>query len=173
MTEPRPAPGPIRRKLHLVMEVLTLRRPRGLRVSPLFDEGWYRATYPDAPTDRRGAYRQFRVLALSEGRDPNEYFDISWYLAHHPDVGASSLHPIDHYLDYGWREGRDPSATFDGEQYLRYHPEAVDFDMNPLLHQLRSGSSGTINVQTGIGLGGPAGRRPRQGPLALSPLRSA
>ena len=153
MTDPNSSPGPIRKGYHLVIQVLTLRRPRGLRVNPLFDDAWYRETYSDAPATPRAAYRQFRSLALSEDRDPNEYFDTAWYLERNPDVAPSGLHPIDHYLEYGWREGRDPGPTFDGAQYLRYHPEAVELDMNPLLHQLRSGVSGTLGGRPGSGLG--------------------
>ena len=135
-----------------MIAILTLRRPRGLRVNPLFDDDWYRQTYADAPAGTRAAYRQFRALAQGEGRDPNEYFDTRWYLARNPDVGASGLHPIDHYLEYGWREGRDPSASFSGTQYLRYHPEAVELDMNPLEHQLRSDGSGMVVGRGGSGL---------------------
>lgn len=129
----------IRRPARLAWLVITLRYPPGRRVSPLFDEAWYRKQYPDAPGGSRAAYRQYLSLSLSEGRDPSPYFDTDWYLAQNPDVAGGRWHPLDHYLYFGWREGRDPSRDFNGYEYLRHHPDAIDAATNPLLHMMRRG----------------------------------
>ena len=98
----------ISRPSRLLWLLLTLRWPAGIRVNPLFDEGWYREQYPDAPAGRRAAYRQYLRLARSKGRDPNAHFDTDWYVEHNPDVAAGHWQPLDHYLFFGWREMRDP-----------------------------------------------------------------
>lgn len=126
------------RPLRSVWLFLTLRKPGWLRVNPLFDEAFYRERYPDAPTGRGAAWRQYRRLSRAEGRDPNPLFDTDWYLERNPDVRSSRLDPLDHYLWYGWREGRAPGPDFNGFDYLRHHPDCVRRMQCPLLHHMRT-----------------------------------
>ena len=66
--------------------ILRLRWPAGLRVNPLFDEGWYREQYPDAPPGRLAAYRHYLRTSRTRAHDPNPDFDTDWYLQQNPDM---------------------------------------------------------------------------------------
>jgi SAM-dependent methyltransferase len=110
-----------------------------LRPNPLFDRGWYLATYPDVGGSRLGPYVHFRRHGVREGRDPNPFFDTDWYLATYPDVQKRHMNPLDHYLRFGGREGRNPGPRFDSAWYLRENPDVQASGMNPLLHFIKHG----------------------------------
>ena len=84
--------------------VITLRRPRGVRVHPLFDASWYDKAYPDVAAGRLDSWRHYRRHGAREGRRPNEWFDVRWYLEGNPDVPRDPMAALDHYLlDGAWR----------------------------------------------------------------------
>ncbi len=110
--------------------------------NPLFDDAWYRRTYPDVhvPLGRREVH--YRRHGVREGRDPNPVFRTAWYLHANPDVAQSGLNPLDHYLVYGAAEGRDPGPTFSTRAYLKAHPELGSDGRNPLARYLAEGMPG-------------------------------
>lgn len=73
--------------------------------SALFDERWYRATYPDVPLNT-DAVTHFLMHGAQSGYNPGPLFDVAWYLSAHPDVAASGMNPLIHYIRWGEREGR-------------------------------------------------------------------
>ena len=89
-----------------------------LRAVP-FEEGWYRAAYPDVEEAiRNGAYRSaqqhFVDHGYFEGRRPFPLaVDEAWYLKTYPDVGESVKSglvesALDHFERHGYEEGRLP-----------------------------------------------------------------
>ena len=122
-----------------VWSAVTLRRPRGARVHPLFDADWYSAAYPDVPAGRFDPWRHYRHHGAREGRKPNEWFDVRQYLEFNADVPRDPLAALDHYLLDGALEGRDPGPEFLSLWYLHENPDVAAAGMNPLLHYLRVG----------------------------------
>jgi GT2 family glycosyltransferase/glycosyltransferase involved in cell wall biosynthesis len=110
-----------------------------LRASPLFDEGWYTATYPDA-TRFGDPWRHFVRQGLANGHRPNLYFDPRWYIDHNPDIRHWRKDPLGHYLKVGGLEGRDPGPDFDSDWYLAVNPDVAATGMNPLVHYLTWGA---------------------------------
>jgi hypothetical protein len=119
--------------------LLTLRWPRGLRQSPLFDRDWYLQQNPDVSEARISPWRHWRRHGWREGRDPNAWFDTAWYLAHNPDVAERGMDPLEHYSVNGWREGRDPSPRFASWWYLRQNADVATAGLDPLFHFMRHG----------------------------------
>ena len=119
--------------------IVTLRRPRGLRPSPLFDVEWYRGAYTGVPSETLGAWRYYQRHGVAEHHRPNEWFDVTWYQETYPDVPREPLAAIEHYLHSGAWEGRDPGPEFSSLWYLRENPGVVASGMNPLVHYLDVG----------------------------------
>jgi O-antigen biosynthesis protein len=119
--------------------------------NPLFDEAWYRATYPDVTSWPHSPWSHYRLHGAREGRQPNPFFDASWYLANYPEVRQSGVDPLRHYLHTGWLEGLDPGPEFSTTAYLDAHPRLKSHSINPLLHLLESGSGSNLDyVPAGI-----------------------
>lgn len=74
-----------------------------IRASGLFDEGWYRAQYPDAAGD---PIRHYVERGAALGRDPSRQFSTKVYLENYPDVAARGANALAHYVAFGRREGR-------------------------------------------------------------------
>ncbi len=107
--------------------------------NPLFDAEWYLDQHPELRSTGADAYRDYRRVGISSGRDPNPWFDTLWYLEHNPDVRPSGMDPLDHYLYYGAAEGRDPSPRFSTRWYLEQNADVRGSGANPLVHYLRYG----------------------------------
>ncbi|MBS0562557.1 MAG: glycosyltransferase [Proteobacteria bacterium] len=73
---------------------------RRIARSGLFDEAWYRRTYPDLAREPNPALHYLRRGA-AEGRSPGPGFDGPWYLAQHPEALLRDANPLLHYLDTG------------------------------------------------------------------------
>ena len=52
---------------------------RLVRDSGLFDEGWYRRTYPDVERSGLGAIEHYLAIGAREGRNPGPLFDTAYY----------------------------------------------------------------------------------------------
>ena len=50
-----------------------------VRDSGLFDEGWYRHTYPDVEGSGLGAIEHYLAIGAKEGRNPGPLFDTAYY----------------------------------------------------------------------------------------------
>jgi glycosyltransferase involved in cell wall biosynthesis len=98
--------------LHRVSRLRDYQRRRQdialIKSSPLFDEAWYLARYPDVRGARSDAAWHYLIHGAEEGRDPGPEFDSDWYLAQNPDVRVAGLNPLLHYLRYGAAEKRAP-----------------------------------------------------------------
>ena len=138
-----------------------------VRQSGLFDEPYYKATYPDVTGDALDHY--FRHGA-AEGRKPNAVFDSRYYLQTYPDVAAAGLNPLWHYLAHGVQESRNPAADFDTAYYLTTNPGIARSGLNPLVHYLRFGMR--EDVATAPGDARPAGARAPSGTAGPSAAKS-
>ena len=106
-----------------------------LRATTLFDENYYRTTYPDVVEARIDPLEHFFFYGYLEGRRPNPTFDPAWYLQTYADVRSAEKQPLLHYVLFGEREGRRPSAYFDPVWYRENYD--VPEDQNALAHYLK------------------------------------
>lgn len=77
---------------------------------PLFDAGWYLATYPEVTTDPLGHYLS---LGASQLRLPNPFFDSPWYRQQMGEMQQWRNNPLVHYISQGAGAGAAPSGHFD------------------------------------------------------------
>lgn len=77
-----------------------------IEASGLFDEAFYRKTYPDVANAGIDALGHYVEWGGREGRRPHPTFDPQWYTTQYPDVLQSGLHPLVHYVTIGRKEGR-------------------------------------------------------------------
>ena len=97
-----------------------------LRASTLFDDDYYRTTYPDVLEAGVDPLEHFYFYGYLEGRRPNPVFDPSWYLQTYPDVRASEMQPLLHYVTLGESEGLRPGPYFDPKWYRGNYQLARD-----------------------------------------------
>ena len=105
----------------------------------LFDEAWYRDTYPDVALSGHEPLAHFASMGAGQGRNPNRYFDATWYRTTYRDVMADVAHPVFDYLDHGAAAGRDPGPEFDSQWYTTTYPDVVGSGITPLGHYLVTG----------------------------------
>jgi hypothetical protein len=130
---------------------LGLLAPKRRAVAPLFDESFYRDSYPDVTTAGLNPLSHFLDRGWREGRDPSADFSTSDYLIDHPDVVSEGINPLLHYTRQGKREGRlvRPSRLipedlprhekllirlFDDTFYRASNPDIEDADITGLEH---------------------------------------
>jgi glycosyltransferase involved in cell wall biosynthesis len=109
---------------------------RKLCAAGLFDEDFYKITYPDVAAQNVDAFEHFYLHGYLEGRRPNPVFDPSWYLTTYPEVRSSGMQPLLHYAQSGERDGFRPSRLFDPVWYRKRY-EVAD-DRNALAHYLKN-----------------------------------
>ncbi len=105
-----------------------------LPCNPLFDDAFYRSSYPEAAKSSKNLWAHYLAYGCDELRDPNPLFKTSYYQLHYPDVAAAGVNPLVHYLQSGAKEGRDPNPDFDTSYYLENSPDVSESGMNALLH---------------------------------------
>lgn len=131
---------------------------RLLAASGLFDEAFYRRSYPEAAEDRFGPLHDYLRRGWRRGRRPNPFFDPTFYLARNPDVRASGQEPLGHFIRFGADELRAASANFDTRYYCSRNPDVAASGLNPLLHFLRHGlARGRLAVEPGGPAADPTG----------------
>lgn len=133
--------------------------------SPLFDAGWYLATYPDAQESRLDPATHFVRYGVWQGRNPGPHFDTTWYYGRYPDVMDAGANALVHFVTAGRSEGRRPhparrrdshheaglveiineSGFFDRDWYLATYPDVAKVRIDPVLHFLRYGRSQARN----------------------------
>ena len=114
------------------------------RVPKLFDEGHYRATYPDVARSGVDPYLHYVRRGVAEARDPAPDFDTAFYLR---QSGRTRLDPVRHYLRVGAKAGLDPNPGFSTRMYVARYPDIGVAGVNPLLHYRRDGrAEGRIAV---------------------------
>jgi hypothetical protein len=107
-----------------------------LRSVGLFDEEFYKLTYPDVVADNKDPFEHFYLHGYLEGRRPNPVFDPAWYLATYPELRVSGAQPLLHYAHCGERDGFRPSPIFDPGWYRKTYEIASD--RNALAHYLKN-----------------------------------
>jgi len=109
---------------------------RVIQRSGLFDEAWYRKTYPDVGDKPVDALWHYVNVGRFEGKNPNPYFDTNWYLWNYPHVLTAETEPLTHYIRKGAREALSTGPDFDTSAYLQRFPELKNGNTNPLYHFL-------------------------------------
>ncbi len=112
---------------------------RMIRSSGLFDDAFYRATYPDVSASGLDPVVHYLRWGATLGYQPNPLFDPAFYRATYPDVQAAGLNPLIHYLRQGAARGYQPNPLFDPAFYLSSYPEVTAAGHNPLAHYIRWG----------------------------------
>jgi|GEM_PF-816188 len=83
---------------------------RQIQSSPLFDEKWYIAQYPDVAALGYDPALHYLALGAALLRNPSEGFDTAFYLKTYPDVAEAGINPLLHFERYGNEEGRLPQS---------------------------------------------------------------
>ncbi len=79
------------------------------RASGLFDEIYYRATYPDLADTSIDLARHYCEHGWREGRNPSAGFDTGFYLQQNADIRDGGMNPLLHFIAAGRAEGRQPT----------------------------------------------------------------
>lgn len=116
------------------------RAAQGVALSGLFDEAYYRSSYPDVSASRLTPLAHFVLKGASEGRSPHPLFDTAYYLRRNPDVAATGINPLVHYREQGAFDGRSPHPLFDVVYYLDTNPDVKEAGIEPLSHFLAVGA---------------------------------
>jgi hypothetical protein len=98
--------APIGRWAKVRRDQFRLLSPRQRAVASLFDESFYRESYPDVASAGLNPLRHFVGRGWREGRDPSADFSTSDYLSDNPDVRTEGINPLLHYVREGRGEGR-------------------------------------------------------------------
>lgn len=77
-----------------------------LEGSDLFDEEWYRSTYPDISASGFSPREHYVRSGAFEGRNPGPGFDTMAYYLANPDVAQAGWPALVHYAGFGKAEGR-------------------------------------------------------------------
>lgn len=77
-----------------------------LQQSPLFDDVWYLAEYPDVAHAGISPVEHYLWIGASLRRNPSPAFDSGYYLDQHADVRRDGVNPLVHFLRFGKKEGR-------------------------------------------------------------------
>jgi SAM-dependent methyltransferase len=150
---PAPADNAVSADLHI------LQTRRTLLLSGLFDEEFYRETYPDvreSPIDLLTHYVRF---GEAQGRSPNPVFFPRYYHRNAMADAPAEQNALEHYIETGEALGRKPNPAFDPQAYRLSNPALLRFVDRPLLHYLK--------------LGRPAGLKPGGRGTALEAVLGA
>src|SRR5262249_54813256 len=84
-----------------------------VRASGLFDESYYRRTYPDLANVQIDLVRHYCEHGWREGRNPSASFDTRYYLDQYADIRNAGMNPFYHFVTAGKAELRRavPSGT--------------------------------------------------------------
>ncbi|TXM69587.1 glycosyltransferase [Methylobacterium sp. WL12] len=101
-----------------------------IRTSGLFDEAWYRDTYPDVARGGWDALAHYLEYGAAELRDPGPAFDAEHYALTYPRDRETFPIPLVHYLRLGLRRGHRPTGVSRYERWLAVHDdlEAADLE---------------------------------------------
>lgn len=116
-----------------------LRRPveaRCILRSALFDDAYYRASYP-VPREAWLARLHFLLVGCRLGYNPSPLFDVKYYEDMNPEVRAAGWNPFVHYLRCGWLQGRSPHPLLDPGAYHERHTDWRAGYENPVAHFYR------------------------------------
>ncbi len=99
-----------------------------IRTSGLFDEAWYRDTYPDVAKGGWDPLSHHLRYGADELRDPGPGFDAEHYAITYPHYRDTFPIPLIHYLRLGLRRGYEPTGLSRYERWLTEYDDlnAVD-----------------------------------------------
>jgi glycosyltransferase involved in cell wall biosynthesis len=86
---------------------ITESKLREVLESGLFDEAWYRASFPDVVALPISPVEHYLRFGACMGRSPGPRFDAVAYLDEYPDVCRVGMNPLLHYVQHGRHEGRE------------------------------------------------------------------
>jgi HAD superfamily hydrolase (TIGR01549 family) len=101
--------------------------------SGLFDEKWYRTTYPDVGESGMDPLEHYVAHGAKAGRAPGPLFDTADYLKRHMDVAGSGENPLRLFLEFGGQEQRYAQSVYNEPLEDRWGPSSPI----PLLHAPR------------------------------------
>jgi FMN phosphatase YigB (HAD superfamily) len=102
--------------------------------SGLFDEKWYRTTYPDVGESGMDPLEHYVAYGAKAGRAPGPLFDTADYLKRHIDVAGSGENPLRLFLEFGGQEQRYAQSVYNESSEDRWGAS----NPIPLLHNCRS-----------------------------------
>lgn len=132
------------------MTVLHWLHNRVVRTPALFDEAYYRTTYPDLAGYKGSPYGHYKKHGWREGRNPNPLFDSKWYLETYLGENADQ-NPLEHYERIGWKLGLNPSAVFDANWFRKQYMSGMP-GTDPLAYYLRHAAAGGVSPHPLINL---------------------
>lgn len=124
-------------------------RQHGYRLTPLFDERFYRLINPVLNREDDALAHYLRV-GWRHDLDPNPFFDGVWYRAQCEQLDRAAeqaappfgdFAPIGHYWLHGYRLRRQPSPVFDPAWYREAHADVAGTGQDPFEHFLSSGAA--------------------------------
>lgn len=83
-----------------------VRQAEIIATTPLFDEPWYQARYPDVAASGFSPREHYVRSGAFEGRNPGPGFDTMAYYLANPDVAQAGWPALVHYVGFGQAEGR-------------------------------------------------------------------
>ena len=107
--------------------------------NPIFDGGWYLATYPDVSESGLTPIAHYLLVGANKGYNPSPMFDTDWYKNTFRNRGDLTVDPLSHYLNGADRIGYDPSVCFNSIEYLKRNPDVFEAKINALAHFLTHG----------------------------------
>jgi CDP-glycerol glycerophosphotransferase len=141
----RPLIGPAYRLARRLMQ-----RRNGLydlvSQSGLFDEQYYRQSYPNAVPHTCDAVQHYVDFGANQALNPNRWFDTVFYLRQAPHVKKRRENPLVHFYLHGAEELLSPCAEFDAIWYVLMHMGGNKDRRNPLLHYLETGAARETGV---------------------------
>ena len=72
-----------------------------IKLSGLFDENFYRSTYPALRSPSLDVIRHYCEYGWREGKNPSDDFDTNFYLATYSDIRDAGMNPFLHYIVAG------------------------------------------------------------------------
>lgn len=122
--------------------------------SGLFDERFYRESYPDLAASAMSSMPllHFLLKGAAEGRNPHPLFDTRFYLGQNPALSRDE-NPLAHFVRSGAREKLDPHPSFSTARYLDSCPDVARSGLNPLVHYLRYGAAEGRTTRPPLGPG--------------------
>lgn len=109
-------------------------RAAGARLSPIFEDAYYRAAHQDVISAKHDPLSHFLQYGWKERRDAHWLFRESDYKAANPDVADVFEYASEHYVQHGVVEGRSLSMLFWPDWYLAQVGEAPDAVRDPFTH---------------------------------------
>lgn len=131
--------------------------------SGLFDQEWYRSSYPDVDMSGMNPLEHFLQIGTRLNRDPGPGFDATGYLEEYHDIKKAGINPLLHYIRYGRDEGRqarpyyqqpasqsEMGARMTGDMRRRPGRTTVLLCAHSAHHQLFGGERSFLDMVDGI-----------------------